>query len=111
MLVCDRARGGFAIPKGWPKRNRTDAQAAALEAVQEAGVIGEVGPFPIGKLFYWKELATGCVPIEAEVYPLRVQRLRARWKAERDCERVWVPVGKAAQLVDDADLAALIEGL
>lgn len=111
LLVADKAGGGFAIPKGWPKRNRTDAQAAALEAVTEAGAIGEVSPEPIGKLFYWKELTAGRVRIEAEVYPLRVQRLRAHWKAEAECERVWVPAGEAAEMVRDPALAALIEGL
>ncbi|AWB50641.1 NUDIX hydrolase (plasmid) [Gemmobacter aquarius] len=111
MLVSDAAGGGFAIPMGWPKRNRTDAEAAALEAAEEAGAVGEVAPQPIGKFFYWKELAVGRVRIEAAVYPLRVQRLRARWKAEGATERVWVPAGEAAELVRDPDLAALIEGL
>lgn len=111
LLVSDVAGGGFAIPKGWPKRNRTDAQAAALEAVEEAGAIGEIARQPIGKLFYWKELAAGRVRIEAAVYPLRVQRLRSRWKDKEASERVWVPAREAAEMVRDPDLAALIEAL
>lgn len=111
LLVTDGAGGGFVIPKGWPKRNRTDAEAAALEAVEEAGAVGEIAPQPIGKFFYWKELAAGRVRIEAAVYPLRVQRLRAHWKAEGATERVWVPAGEAAEMVRDPDLAALIEAL
>lgn len=111
LLVADSAGGGFAIPKGWPKRNRTDAQAAALEAVEEAGAIGEIARQPIGKLFYWKELAAGRVRIEAAVYPLRVQRLRSRWKDKEASERVWVPAREAAEMVRDPDLAALIEAL
>ncbi len=111
LLVSDAAGGGFAIPMGWPTRNRTDAEAAALEAAEEAGAVGEIAPQPIGKFFYWRELAAGRVRIEAAVYPLRVQRLRARWKAEGATGRVWVPAGEAAELVRDPDLAALIEGL
>lgn len=111
LLVADSAGGGFAIPKGWPKRNRTDAQAAALEADQEAGAIGEIAPQPIGKLFYWKELTAGRVRIEAAVYPLKVQRLRTRRRAGKGADRVWMPAGEAAEVVRDPDLAALIEGL
>ncbi len=108
LLVPDGSGGGFAIPKGWPKRNRTDAEAAALEAAQEVGALGDIAPLPIGKLFYWKELAAGRVRVEAEVYPLRVRRLRCPRGEGGGVERVWVRAGEAAELVRDADLVALI---
>lgn len=111
VAVLVNGGGGYGIRKGWPKRNRTDAEAAALEAVAETGAVGEVGGRPIGKLMYWKELSAGRVRVEAEVYPLRVEKLRLHWKEEGAVRRVWVPAGEAAEMVKDAALAALIEGL
>ena len=42
LLITSRDTGRWVIPKGWPMRNRTEAEAAAREACEEAGLRGEI---------------------------------------------------------------------
>src|SRR5258708_38760856 len=43
MLVTSLRRGRWIIPKGWPMKRRAPHASAALEALEEAGVVGQVG--------------------------------------------------------------------
>ena len=47
LLITTRARGRWTIPRGWPKPGVPDAQLAAREAFEEAGVEGEIGADPV----------------------------------------------------------------
>jgi 8-oxo-dGTP pyrophosphatase MutT (NUDIX family) len=49
LIITSRDTGRFIIPKGWPMKGRADPDAAAVEAREEAGVIGKVHREPIGK--------------------------------------------------------------
>jgi hypothetical protein len=57
--MTSRGTGRFIIPKGWPMKNHSDPFAAAREARQEAGLIGEIRRKPIGHYIYWKRLIEG----------------------------------------------------
>jgi 8-oxo-dGTP pyrophosphatase MutT (NUDIX family) len=48
LLITTRGRGRWTIPKGWPEKGLRDRDLAAKEAVEEAGVEGEVGSKPVG---------------------------------------------------------------
>ncbi|MDX8450338.1 hypothetical protein RFN31_32775 [Mesorhizobium sp. VK3C] len=52
-------------------KGKSDRQAAALEAKQEAGVTGKIEPAPVGTYQYWKRLENAFVPITVTVYALR----------------------------------------
>ena len=54
LLITSRDTGRWVIPKGWPMRNRTDAEAAAREAYEEAGLRGIVAERSIGLYTYRK---------------------------------------------------------
>ena len=41
LLITSRDTGRWVIPKGWPMRNRTEPEAAAREAYEEAGLRGD----------------------------------------------------------------------
>ena len=57
LLITSRDTGRWVIPKGWPMRNRSDAEAAAREAYEEAGLRGVVAERSIGLYTYQKTLA------------------------------------------------------
>mgnify|MGYP000592552607 CR=1 FL=1 len=48
LLITSRGTKRFVIPKGWRMKKLTDADAAAKEAKQEAGVVGTTAARPIG---------------------------------------------------------------
>src|SRR6202171_3952331 len=80
MLVTSRESGRWVIPKGWPKKRKTPSATAACEALEEAGVVGEVGRTSIGSYSYKKRLKSGAVvACEVRVFPLKVKRQQKRW--------------------------------
>jgi 8-oxo-dGTP pyrophosphatase MutT (NUDIX family) len=42
MLLTSRETRRWVIPKGWPMMGKKPAQAAAQEAYEDAGLIGEI---------------------------------------------------------------------
>ncbi|MCB1509721.1 MAG: NUDIX domain-containing protein, partial [Hyphomicrobiaceae bacterium] len=55
-LVTSRDTGRWVLPKGWPMRGRTNWEAAAREAYEEAGLVGEIEKSPVGRFPYWKRM-------------------------------------------------------
>lgn len=86
--------------------------AAAREALEEAGVVGRVGTRPLGSFSYRKRLKDGgSVVCEVKVFPLRVRSQRKSWREEGKREVKWFSPRRAAQLVDDPHLKAMIRGV
>ena len=72
------------LPKGWPEGSEELCEAAAREAVEEAGLSGAVSRREAGRYFYAKVLGSGeQVPCEVLVYPLEVDTVAAKWKEKR----------------------------
>lgn len=109
LLVTSRGTSRFVIPKGWQMKKLSDADAAALEAKQEAGVIGRPAAEPIGRYFYWKRLKKIFVPITVDVYPLEVEREMPRWAEKRQRMRDWVTPDQAVMLVDEPELVDILK--
>ncbi len=49
LLVTTRDTGRWVIPKGWPMRGKRDHEAAAIEAMEEAGAVGTIDKKPFGR--------------------------------------------------------------
>lgn len=109
MLVTSRETRRWVIPKGGRMPGKTDAEAAAIEAVEEAGVQGHVGAEPLGTFRYLKVLkrraARWCV---VAVYPLEVFIQQGAWKEQDQRDRLWMSVEQAAACVSELDLAEMI---
>src|SRR5690606_4821481 len=63
LLVTSRQRGRWIVPKGWQATGLSPSRSAAREAFEEAGVIGPIGPDPIGSYRYAKLLEHGRVEL------------------------------------------------
>lgn len=109
MLVTSRETRRWVTPKGGRMPGKTDAQAAAIEALEEAGVQGDVRDEPLGTFRYLKVLkrraARWCV---VAVYPLEVFIQHGAWKEQAERERVWMSQEQAAACVGESDLAEII---
>jgi 8-oxo-dGTP pyrophosphatase MutT (NUDIX family) len=108
LLLTSRNTRRFLIPKGWQMKGKTPQQAAALEAKQEAGVIGRVDPTPVGAYQYWKRMKNAFVPIHVTVYALEVEAELSDWKERRQRQRKWLTSHEAASLVDEPGLVSLL---
>lgn len=109
MLVTSRETGRWIIPKGWPKKRKPPYVSAAREALEEAGVVGEVGKDPIGSYSYEKRLRSGAVvACEVRVFPLEVKRQQKRWSEKEEREFQWFSPTDAAKAVLEPVLSDII---
>ncbi|WP_312798445.1 NUDIX hydrolase [Tianweitania sp.] len=108
LLLTSRGTKRFVIPKGWPMKGKADWEAAAVEAKQEAGLVGEVDVEPRGSYAYWKRLKTIFVPVTVTVYGLRVTEELSQFRERGQRERAWVSPQQAQMLVDEPHLISLI---
>ncbi|UKK84354.1 DUF47 family protein [Sphingopyxis sp. BSN-002] len=109
LLVTSRGTGRWVIPKGNPLTGLDSHASAAIEAEEEAGVLGAVCPTSIGSYQYRKRRANGAaIMYNVEVFPLAVTRELGEWKEMDERERRWFPLDQAASSVDEPDLQMMI---
>lgn len=94
VLLVSCSRGGWGLPKGGVKRGQSPEAAAAAETLEEAGILGPVEE-TLGSFRYRKRGRKNRV----HVFPLRVERVLARWEEEGSRSRVWVSLVEAASLL------------
>lgn len=113
LMITSRETGRWVVPKGWPMEKLTPEAAALREAWEEAGVVGEPEPVPLGRYFYGKvvnrdakdETIVGC---NVDLFPIRVARLDRNFPEKKQRRRKWFSRRKAASLVEEPELAAMI---
>lgn len=110
LLVTSRGTGQWLIPKGWPMEGLTNAEAAAREAYEEAGLLGEAFETPIGAYTYEKARKgeEAVSPFSVEVYLMRVERQLTYWPEAAERTIVWVSPAQAQAMIANASLAGLI---
>ena len=109
LLITSRGTGRWVIPKGRPIPKLPPHASAAVEAEEEAGVLGAACPTPLGSYRYRKRQANGAsVWTDVEVFPFAVTTELDSWKEQHERERRWFTMAEAAEAVDEPDLRALI---
>lgn len=112
LLLSSLNSGRWILPKGWPMNGRSLAEAALVEAWEEAGVRGRVGPDPIGSYIYQK-LRGGGLPVRCnvQVFPVDEVTLAEVYPEAGRRRRRWVTPRQAAGLVEESELRTLLAAL
>jgi 8-oxo-dGTP pyrophosphatase MutT (NUDIX family) len=108
LLVTTLRSRRWILPKGWPEEGITLVQSAANEALEEAGVIGEVATEPVGRYHYLKEKAGSALPCAVEIFPLFVTGQHHSWPEKGSRELVWLPAERAAARVAEMGLRRIL---
>ncbi|MBF0589001.1 MAG: NUDIX hydrolase [Magnetococcales bacterium] len=103
LLITSRKKKRWVIPKGIAEPNMTPADSAAKEALEEAGIKGDVLPGVIGDYAYQKWGGTCAV----KVYVMRVTEELKVW-AEDFRDREWLPLEEAAKRMEEPSLAKMM---
>ncbi len=111
LLITSRETCRLIVPKGWPMKGHKDHRAAAIEAQEEAGVIGKVHKKPIGSYLYWKRRADHFDLCRVRVFVLEVERQLPAWREKGQRQSAWLLLDDACDLVDDAGLVTLLRRL
>lgn len=111
LLITSRKTRRFIIPKGWPMKGRKDHQAAAIEAREEAGVIGRIHKKPIGSYMSWKRRPDHFDLCRVRVFVLEFRHQLPDWRERGQRRGTWLLVEDAADLVDDPGLGDILRAL
>jgi 8-oxo-dGTP pyrophosphatase MutT (NUDIX family) len=109
LLITSRRTRRWIVPKGWPVDGLHPRDCAAMEALEEAGVCGELSEDSIGSFRYVKHSKKGIsVPCTVEVFALRVTQQRRSWAEKHQRDRRWHTIDEAASAVEEPMLRLLI---
>ena len=109
LLVTSRGRGRWIVPKGWPIEDRAPYLSAALEAFEEAGVIGDIRTHPLASYHYVKEDTDGSRQRRrVTLFGMRVRGTLTNWPECGQRRRQWFDLDEAADIVADPELAHAI---
>ena len=109
MLITSRETRRWVVPKGWPMKGRSPFGTAAREALQEAGIRGQIQKVPIGSYQYIKRALGGQRwPCTVHCYPLEVRVELPTWREMGERTRQWFSYIEAAEAVEEPDLKSLI---
>ncbi|MEM8537918.1 MAG: NUDIX hydrolase [Pseudomonadota bacterium] len=113
VLLVKSSRGRWIVPKGWPIDGLTDAEAAKVEAWEEAGVAkGKISKKPVGGYLTVKRFDDGRkVPCHVNVFQINVKNMVDSYPEAGPRRRKWMPVKKAAKKVEDDGLRLLLKAV
>jgi len=106
LLITSRRTGRWIFPKGAIEPNMTAWESAAIEAVEEAGVTGEIDTQPIGS-YRTSAGVDGVSLVDVDIYPLRVDLQLEVWKEMDQRLRHWAVLDEARRLMADPALGRL----
>ncbi|MGB5441695.1 MAG: histidine phosphatase family protein [Gammaproteobacteria bacterium] len=108
LVIASSKKNHLVVPKGIQEPGLTPRASAAREALEEAGIEGEVAAAALGSYSCEKWGATCTVA----VYPMKVTRIIAEqdWE-ESHRGRKWMSPAKAAGRLKQAELGPLVKKL
>lgn len=106
IVITSRNHKRWIVPKGIVEEALSPEDSAAKEALEEAGVKGQVYSNVIGEYQYekWGGICT------VQVFPLEVQEILENWE-EMDRERKIVPLEEAKTLLTEKALSEMLDTL
>ena len=107
-IVTSRRTGRWVLPKGSIDKGHTEAEAAAQEAWEEAGVKGAPADVPIALYRTRKIRPPNVWALEVAIYPIRIAEVLEDWPESDQRERRFVTVDEAAGLLNDMALVDII---
>ena len=109
LLITSRNTRRWIVPKGWPMPERSPRESVAQEALEEAGILGEVAQKPLGWFHYDKVRKSGeVVPCKVQVFPMEVVRQRRTWLEKAARQTQWCSPQEALTHVGEAGLRQII---
>lgn len=105
LLITTRNKGKWIVPKGWIEEDLTSHASAEKEALEEAGVQGEVSAVSLG---CYRHGGSDDDPI-VEVFLMRVERELRSWPEQEERTRRWVSLEEAYEHVEEQGLQSILD--
>ena len=104
MMITSIKRRRWIIPKGIVEPNMTPWDSAAKEALEEAGIEGDVSSKKIGRYHYekWGGLC------RCDVFTMRVTQVHETWPESAERDRAWIDGDEARRRLRHKKLRAIV---
>ncbi|MHA6297689.1 NUDIX hydrolase [Devosia sp. CAU 1758] len=110
LLITSRRSGKWIFPKGAIEPDTTPWDSAAMEALEEAGVSGEIDSEPVGS-YRASTGGDGAILVDVDLFPLKVTTQHDSWREKDQRLRHWVTLSEARRLLADPVLGRLAASL
>ncbi len=107
LIITSRRSGRWIYPKGSIIDGQQPWETAAQEALEEAGVSGNIADAPIGSYRTIKKGSIRRHVAEVDLYPLCVTKQFEKWPEMGARHRHWVLLTEAKRLLSDPVLVEL----
>lgn len=107
-IVTSRRTQRWVLPKGGVDPGMTPHEAAAQEAFEEAGLIGNISALGVGSYRIPKIRPPLIWTVEVVVYPMRVETVHDDWMESGQRNRRLVTVDEAAELIAEPEIVSLL---
>lgn len=104
LLITSTRRKHWIAPKGWIAFGLDAAESAAKEALEEAGVSGQVLTPAIETYFKRK----WGYPCEIEIFLMHVETVLEEWSEDRQRKRQWLSLPDATKCIKGKALKRLL---
>jgi 8-oxo-dGTP pyrophosphatase MutT (NUDIX family) len=110
LLITSRNSKRWIVPKGWLMADLGPAESAAREAMEEAGITGDISQEPLGTFYYLKEKKDGSVvACSVDVFSLHATGQQADWPEKGTRELMWLSPDQAAMRVAEPGLRRILQ--
>jgi phosphohistidine phosphatase len=105
LVINNRKRTRWLVPKGIVEDAYTLTETAVKEAMEEAGVTGEILDQPLGAYNYrkWDDICS------VDLFILFVNKIFKTWDEDSFRERRWIKWDEFLDIVDDRIPRSLLE--
>lgn len=109
--MTSRETQRWIIPKGWPWADASDWESAAGEAMEEAGIKGQVEQIGFARYSYQKRTVEGTTELAVDVFLMWVTHELEMWPEKSERKRTWCAPSAAAEMVEEPQLKAILRAL
>lgn len=106
LLITSRRSGKWIFPKGAIEPDTTPWESAALEALEEAGVSGEIESEAVGS-YRASTGGDGANLVDVDLFALKVTTQHESWREKNQRLRHWATLPEARRLLADPILGRL----
>ncbi|MCS6760789.1 MAG: NUDIX hydrolase [Candidatus Devosia symbiotica] len=110
LLITSHRNGRWIFPKGAIEANMSPSQSAAMEALEEAGVVGKIEETPIGSYRTDSDIDDSAL-VDVDIYPMLVETQLESWKEQNQRLRHWAVMSEAERLLVDPALRHIAKSL
>ncbi len=106
LMITSRRSANWVFPKGSVSKGRTPHETAAEETFEEAGVVGEMGPDPIGAYVHARNNEQQS-PVRVALFGLNVTEQLDTWPEESQRFRHWALLPQLRSLMASRQAARI----